>query len=372
MAKPVSLLIGTRKGAFILKSDNERRKWTLSDPIFLGHIIYHIVSDPRQPKNLIMAAKTGHLGPTVYHSQDGGKSWREAKNPPAFPKLKEEEKGRAVEVVFWLSPGHECDPNKWYAGTSPPGIFESNDNGDSWQALAGFNDNPDYAKWTEIGATPGGQLLHSINIHPQNPEHMIVGISVGGVFASEDKGKSWFPMNKGCYAEFLPDPDAEYGHDPHLVVQHPVKPERYYQQNHCGIYRLDLPLRVWKRIGDNMPREIGDIGFPIVLHPKNANKIWVFPMDGSTVWPRTSPGGKPAVYMSDDAGESWKRQDKGLPRKNAYFTVKRQAMCSDYARPLGLYFGNSQGEVWASSDEGASWKCISRYLPEIYSVTVMR
>ncbi|MBX9722224.1 MAG: hypothetical protein K2X81_12565, partial [Candidatus Obscuribacterales bacterium] len=343
----------------------------LSEPIFLGHIIFHIVADPRDKKRLVMAAKTGHLGPTVYHSSDAAASWQESKTPPAFPKLPEGEKGRAVESVFWVTPGHLSQPGKWYAGTAPAGLFVSDDHGDNWQPVNGFNEAADYSLWAASGASPAGQIVHSINIHPANPEHMYLGISVGGVFESKDQGANWHPLNKGCFAEFLPDENAAFGHDPHSVWLHPQKPERLYQQNHCGIYKIDRPSNEWQRIGNNMPKEIGDIGFPIVLHPRNPDMVWVFPMDGSTVWPRTSPNGQPAVYVSKDAGASWRRKDKGLPEKNAYFTVKRQAMTSDASDPLGLYFGTSQGEIWGSADEGESWSCLVKHLPEIYSVTVL-
>jgi photosystem II stability/assembly factor-like uncharacterized protein len=368
-ATATTLLVGTRKGAFLLNS-RDRSDWDLSEPIFLGHIIYHMVADPRDPSVVLMAAKTGHLGPTVFHSKNGGKEWKEATTPPAFPKAPEGEKGRAVENVFWLTPGHESEPGVWYAGTAPPGLFRSEDNGENWEPITGFNDNTAYGAWTESGATPGGQFLHSILIDPRNPDHMYLGISVGGVFESLDRGKSWTPLNKGCAADFMPDPNAEYGHDPHCVVLHPLSPDRLYQQNHCGIYRMDRPSNEWVRIGKNMPAEVGDIGFPIVMHPRDPNRVWVFPMDGTEVWPRTSPGGKPATFATRDAGETWTRQDGGLPPANAYFTVKRQAMAADSNDPVGLYFGTTGGEVWASTDEGASWSCIARYLPEIYSITV--
>ncbi len=371
MASKISLLIGTRKGAFVLSSDDKRSTWTLSDPLFLGHIVYHIAANPKHRKKLVMAAKTGHLGPTVYHSSDCGATWTEASKPPAFPKAPEGEKGRVVESVFWLTAGHESEPNTWYAGTAPAGLFISRDDGNTWEPVSGFNEHPDYAKWTAIGPTPGGQMVHSINIHPQNKKHMYLGISVGGVFETEDEGKTWSPLNKGVASDFMPDPTVEYGHDPHCVVMHPAKPNRLYQQNHCGIYRLDRPSIEWQRIGNNMPKEIGDIGFPIVLHPYDPDKAWVFPMDGTTVWPRTSPDGKPAVYVTVDGGTSWHRQDKGLPREKAYFTVKRQAMTADSCERLGLYFGTSQGEVWGSIDEGQSWKCLISYLPEIYCLSIL-
>jgi photosystem II stability/assembly factor-like uncharacterized protein len=369
--RQVELLIGTRKGAFILSGGSTRRKWTLGDPIFLGHIVYHMVPDPRDKKVVLMAAKTGHLGPTVYRSQDYGATWTESASPPSFPKVASDEKGRAVDVVFWLSPGHKNESKVWYAGTSPPGLFRSENNGKDWQPVSGFNDHRHYQDWTKLGPTPGGQLLHSILIHPQNPKHMYLGISVGGVFESTDQGKDWAPLNRGCAADFMPDPNVEYGHDPHCVVMHPDMPERLYQQNHCGIYRLDRPSSEWVRIGKNMPTAVGDIGFPIVLHPRDPECAWVFPMDGTTVWPRTSPDGKPATFVTYNGGKTWKRQSTGLPRSKAYFTVKRQAMCADSFKNVGLYFGTSQGEVWGSLDEGESWECLVSHLPEIYSLAVL-
>ena len=163
--------------------------------------------------------------------------------------------------------------------------------------------------------------------------------------------------------------EYEYGHDPHCVVQHPVDGNRLWMQNHCGIYKIDRPSNRWERIGKAMPKEIGDVGFGIVAHPRDPNTAWVFPMDGTENWPRTSPGGKPAMYMTRNAGETWKRCDEGLPREQAWWTVKRQAFCSDNKDPVGLYFGTTNGEVWASDDEGTSWHLLFRDLPHIYSVT---
>ncbi|MGH8260208.1 MAG: glycosyl hydrolase, partial [Steroidobacteraceae bacterium] len=177
------------------------------------------------------------------------------------------------------------------------------------------------------------------------------------------------PLNEGCAADFMPDPAAPFGHDPHCVVQHPRAPDRLYQQNHCGIYRLDRPERRWVRIGSAMPKRIGDIGFPIVAHPAQADTAWVLPMDGQTVWPRTSIDGKPAVYRTRDGGRTWRRLDRGLPERSAWLTVLRQAMCADRRERVGLYFGTTGGDVWAGANEGERWRCIARHLPEIYSVT---
>ena len=195
-------------------------------------------------------------------------------------------------------------------------------------------------------------------------------MSSGGVFESTNGGRRWSPLNRGCLAEFLPQADPEYGHDPHQVGLSLTNPDRLWQQNHCGIYRMDRDEGHWVRVGTNMPESVGDIGFPIVLHPRNADSVWVFPMDGTQVWPRTSPDGKPAVYRTRDAGTTWERQDRGFPREHAWWTVKRQCMAHDAHDPLGLYLGTSSGEIWGSANEGRSWKCMARHLPHVYSVEV--
>lgn len=365
------LLVGTRKGAFILDTKDEGKNWSINGPQFLGHIIHHFVADPENPSVILMAAKTGHLGPTLFRTEDGGKNWIESEKPPAFPKVEGDDKAPSVDATFWISRAHAGEKNTWYAGTTPPGLFRSEDNGKTWEPVAGFNSNPDYSTWMAAGgATPGGHLLHSIIIDSRDANHMYISMSVGGTFESTDKGKTWKPINKGIAADFLPDPSVEFGHDPHCVVQHPANPDRLYQQNHCGIYRIDRPDNTWKRIGDNMPKEVGDIGFPMVVHPRDAERVWVFPMDGTTVWPRTSPNGKPAVYATKDGGNGWQRLDKGFPTEHGYWTVKRQAMTADNHEQVGLYIGTSSGEVWASTNEGASWSCIARHLPEIYSLTI--
>ena len=366
----VALLVGTRKGAFILRSDAGRRRWRLAGPHFFGHIVHHMVLDPRDRKTLLVAARTGHLGPTVFRSTDFGRSWREAKPPPAFPKAKEGEKGREVDHVFWLTPGHASEPGAWYAGTSPQGLFRSADGGETWDPVAGFNEHPMRGKWTggEQDGTPDGPKMHSILVDPRDPAHLYIGMSSGGVFESRDRGASWRPLNAGCRADFLPDPFPEYGHDPHCVRLHPLAPDRLYQQNHCGIYRMVRAEGRWVRIGEKMPKAVGDIGFPLALHPRDPDTLWVFPMDGTSVWPRTSPGGKPAVYASRDAGGTWRRLDRGLPRAQAWWTVKRQALGVDAHDPVGIYFGTTSGELWASADEGKRFACIARNLPHIYSV----
>jgi photosystem II stability/assembly factor-like uncharacterized protein len=370
-----AILVGTRKGAFCLTSNPERTRWQLSGPAFLGHIIHHLAQDPRDRRHLVAAARTGHLGPTVFRSQDMGRTWQEASRPPMFPKASAGETPRVVEQVFWISPGHADEPGSWYAGTSPEALFRSDDGGDTWQPVSGWNDHPRWAEWAsgDQEGTPDGNPLHSVCIDPRDPAHMYLATSSGGVFESTDRGGDWRPLNGNVEANFLPGQEGhtpEFGQDTHCLAMHPQDPDVLYQQNHCGIYRLDRPGEVWERIGNAMPREVGDIGFPIALHPRRPDTAWVFPMDGSDVWPRTSPGGRPAVYVTRDGGKSWGRQDAGLPREQAWYTVKRQCMATDGREPLGVYWGTTSGEVWASNDEGGQWTQLAAHLPHIYSIEV--
>ena len=366
----VTLFIGTRKGAFILKSDRTRRTWKLSAPIYLGHIIHHMVCDPRDKRTILIAASTGHLGPTIFRSTDRGKTWKESTAPPTFRKLPEGEKGRTVGHVFWLTPCHANEPGSWYAGTSPQGLFRSDDGGATWKPFSSINDDPQYIEWmgSAQDGTPDGPKLHSIIVDPRDPKHLYFGMSGGGIHESIDGGKTFAPLIKGMETVEGFDASVVTYHDPHCIRLCPSNPDRLYHQNHCGIYRIDRPSTEWVRIGKTMPKKVGDIGFPMVVHPRNADTAWVFPMDGTTVWPRVSPEGKPAAYVTRNGGTRWIRQDKGLPRSNAWWTVKRQAMTNDAHNPVGLYLGTTQGEIWASRNEGSTWTCIVRHLPEIYAI----
>jgi photosystem II stability/assembly factor-like uncharacterized protein len=362
------LMVGTRKGAFLYHADASRKEWRLDGPHYLGCIVHHLVLDPRDGRTMLMATRTGHLGPTVLRSTNRGRSWVEVKEPPAFAKVPEGETGRAVDHVFWLSPGLPSQPEVWWAGTSPQGLFRSEDGGITWSEMIGFNHDVVALLASRLDATPDGPIVHSILVDPRDPRHLYVGLSGGGTFESVDEGLSWRSLNRGVLADFLPEKYPEFGQDPHLMALHPLNPDRLYQQNHCGIYRLDRPGETWTRIGASMPKEVGDIGFPIVLHPRDPDMLWVIPMDGTTVWPRTSPDGKPAVYRSKNGGMSWERQAAGLPARDAWLTVKRQAFAADAGEPLGLYFGTTGGEIWMSTDEGRRWRVLARHLPEIYTV----
>jgi len=248
--RATTLLIATRKGLWTLTSDAARRKWKLTGPDFLGHIVHHAIKDPRDGKTLLAAARTGHLGPTVFRSTDRGRTWKEAAKPPAF----KEGSGRTVDHTFWLTPGHPTQPSIWWAGTSPQGLFRSEDGGVTWAGVDGFNDHPQRKAWCggDQDGTPDGPKMHSILIDPRDPKHMYISMSSGGTFESHDGGVDWKPLNKCVRGDFLPQPDPEFGHDPHCVRLHPNDPDRLYQQNHTGIFRLDRPADRWEAEPENI------------------------------------------------------------------------------------------------------------------------
>ena len=370
----VVLLVATRKGAFVLRGDSRRRDWRIEGPHFLGNETNHLASDPRDGKTWLMAAKTGHLGPTVFRSTDGGRNWSEARRPPAFPKAPEGQGGPMLDRVFCLTPGHASQPGVWWAGGVPHALFRSEDGGASWDLVGGFSDY--LAGLQKKGParffpTPGGAITHSVLVDPRDAGRMYVSLSTGGCFETDDAGTSWRPLNEGVSADFLPDPHPEFGQDPHWVVLSPTDPDRLYQQNHCGVYRLDRPGVRWERIGKSLPAAVGDIGFPIAVHPRNSDTVWVFPMDGTKVWPRTCPGGRPAVFRSRNGGRSWARQSKGFPERHGWFTALRQAMKCDAQDPVGLYLGTTTGEIWASEDEGESWRQVASHLPQVLALEVV-
>ncbi|MCB9685252.1 MAG: glycosyl hydrolase [Alphaproteobacteria bacterium] len=369
----LQLYISTRKGLWIADGGPSGDTFELRGPTFLGQQCHHCVLDPRDGRTLLLASRQWHLGPTVFRSDDGGRTFVEAEHPPRF--AKGDARGRAVDHVFWLTPGHADEPGVWYCGTSPQGLFRSEDGGRSWEPVSGYVDHPDQQKWAggDKDQTPDGGKLHSVLVDPRDPARLFVSMSGGGTFTSGDRGATWSPMNQGVDMDFAPPPpegeEYPYGHDPHHMVQHPTSPDRFWQQNHCGIYRRDGVDGRWIRVGRNMPADVGDVGFPVVVHPKDPDTAFVFPMDGTKDWPRTPPHGRPAMYLTRDGGETWQRRDAGLPTEQAWWTVKRQAMCGDGRDPLGIYLGNTNGEVWRTRDEGASFECLFRHLPHVYAIT---
>jgi photosystem II stability/assembly factor-like uncharacterized protein len=371
MRKSARLLVwvATKKGLWALESDAKRRTWSAREPALFGQHLFHAAPDPADPRVVVVAGKTGHLGPTVFRSADQGKTWKEASKPPAFPAGS----GESVKHVFWMSRGHASRPGEWYAGTAPQALFRSADGGITWEGVPGFNEHPMRKRWLgePENQPPDSPSTHSIRVDPRNADHLYVGCSPGGIFESLDGGKSWTYLNDGVENPYSTGTsETAFFHDPHCVQVHPANPDRLYMQNHFGIYRLDRPATTWTRIGRAMPKAVGDIGFPIVVHPRDPETAWVIPMDGTEVWPRTSVGGKPAVFVTRNGGRSWIRQAKGFPPRNAWWTVKRQCFAADGLKPLGLYFGTMSGQVWASRAEGARWEPIAEHLPAVQSVEV--
>lgn len=371
------VFVATRKGAWLFHGDAKRKTWAADGPHFLGHTVSHVKFDPRDGRTLLAAAKTGHLGPTVFRSTNLGRSWKEAQQPPAFDQASAHGlPGRSVDHTFWLEPGHAGERDTWYAGTSPQGLFRSEDGGVTWTGLPSVNDDPKFREWmgSAQDGTPDGPKLHSITVDPRDPKHLLFAMSGGGVHESSDAGGSWTPRIQGMEVVGGFDPATITFHDPHCVRQSPADPARLYQQNHCGIYRMDgygsSAPTAWQRIGRKMPKRVGDIGFPMVVHPHDADTAWVFPMDGTDVWPRTSPGGTPAAYVTRNGGRTWQRQAEGLPESQAWWTVKRQAMTIDAQPNPALYLGTTSGELWIGRDGGERWSNIARHLPEIYAVEV--
>jgi photosystem II stability/assembly factor-like uncharacterized protein len=373
-------MVATRKGAWLFHGDAGRKAWKVDGPHFLGHIVSHVQLDPRDGRTLLAAVKTGHLGPTIFRSTNLGRTWKEARQPPAFSPPTGGLPGRSVDHTFWLTPGHASERGTWYAGTSPQGLFRSEDGGVSWTPLPSVNDDARFREWmgTVQDGTPDGPKLHSVIVDPRDASHLTFAMSGGGVHESRDAGQSWTTLIKGMEVFESGDASNPSYHDPHCVRLCPGNSDRLYQQNHFGIYRLDrsqgtagdASADTWQRIGRKMPKRVGDIGFPMVVHPRDADTAWVFPMDGTTVWPRTSPEGRPAAYVTRNAGRTWQRLDQGLPEGQAWWTVKRQAMTVDAQAKPALYLGTTAGELWIGRDEGARWSNMARHLPEIYAVEV--
>ena len=360
------LLVATEKGAFLYYSDADRRHWDVNGPHFLGSKIHHIVLDPRDNKTLLISVESIKTGCTIYNSSDFGKNWSEASKIPSFSKNNKTK----IDQIVCLAPGHQNEPNVWYAGTYPEGLFKSEDNGNSWNPVNGFNDNLNYDKIkskinNDYSITCS---LHSILVNPNNKSHIYVAISNKGIFESIDSGQNWTSINNGININNTKTTQLKHGNNPHSIISHPFNPDRIYQQNHCGIYRVDRPDNKWKRIGDNMPAEIGDIGFPIAIHPADPNTIWIFPIDKSELSSKVSPGGQPAIYCSQDGGETWFRQDIGLPMRNAWLTVLKKGLTTDNVNQAGVYFGTTSGSLWMSDNAGNSWRQIAIHLPKILAV----
>jgi photosystem II stability/assembly factor-like uncharacterized protein len=352
------LAIGTRKGLFLARSA-DRLSWDVTGPHLSMTEVYGIGIDTRHSSpRLLVGSTSSHFGPSVSISDDLGETWQEPDHAPiAFP----EDTGASMERVWQLAPGRADAPDEVYAGTQPSALWRSTDGGKSFELVRGLWDHPHREHW---GAGFGGQAIHTILPHPTDPQRMLVAMSTGGVYQTTDGGETWAPSNTGIKAYFMPENQfPEYGQCVHKVARHPDEPDRFYAQNHHGVYRSDDGGRTWQSIADGLPT---DFGFAMVTHPHRPGVIYSFPLEADAR--RFPPELRARVYRSDDAGKSWTGLDKGLPTEPFCTAVMRDAMCTDNADPTGVYFATRSGEVYASADEGESWRQVAAHLPDVYSV----
>ncbi|OZM70933.1 glycosyl hydrolase [Amycolatopsis antarctica] len=353
----VLLGIGTRKGLWLATSE-DRREWDVRPPLFPVADVRAFAIDTRgNAPRLLAAAYNEHFGLSVFTSDDLGENWSEPEHAPvAFPADTEE----ALEGVWQLVPGNADEPGVVYAGVEPSALFRSEDGGRSFELVRGLWDHPHRKEWTPGG---GGKAIHTVIPHPTDHRRMTVAMSTGGVYRTADGGASWQARNKGIGAGFLPDEEPEFGQCVHKVAMNPAQPERYFLQNHGGVYRSDDDADTWTSIADGLP---ADFGFPVVVHPHKPEVVYNFPLQADVH--RFTPDARCRVYRSEDAGKSWNALGRGLPEDGFYSVVLRDAMCTDDAETAGVYFGTRSGEVWASADEGENWASVARNLPDVLCV----
>lgn len=353
MDPTIRILVGTRKGAFVMSSDAGRRDWTLAGPFCDTWPVNHVVADPATD-TLYAAAGNEWLGPAVWKSTDGGATWTHSSRGLAYAAGE-----TPIKSVWSLAVGH----GKVYAGVEPAGLFVSDDGGESFRHVEGLSNHPSRPNWQPGG---GGLILHSLVLHPTDPDQIWVGISTAGVFHTADGGRTWAPRNKGTRCDYLPEDQRypELGQCVHCVVMAPGMPNRLYQQNHCGMYRSDDGGESWESIEEGLP---SSFGFPAAAHPRDPDRLFLVPLNGDIAG-RYMPEGRAAVWRTADGGRTWSGERRGLPQQNAFFNVLRQAMATDRLAPAGVYFGTGSGALYASADEGASWDRIAENLPVITSI----
>jgi hypothetical protein len=357
MSAGVTLLIGTRKGLFIGRGADPG-SLALEPLQFRMQAVYTTGIDTRRtPPRFFVATDSEHWGPSIFTSDDGGQTWHEPDEAPiAFP----ERADAAVARVWQVVPGPASQPEVVYAGVEPSALFRSEDGGVHFSLVDGLWDHPHRPQWTP-GA--GGQCLHTIVPHPRDDARVLVAMSTGGVYRSEDRGGTWAPSNTGVKAYFYPDPYPEFGQCVHRVASHPDAPDRMYLQNHHGVYRSDDGGGTWHSIAAGLP---ADFGFPVLVHPHRPDTAYLFPLSADS--DRLPPDGACRVYRTDDGGGSWTPLTKGLPQDGYYAAVLRDAMCTDHGTVPGIYFGTRAGEVYASGDDGDSWELVASHLPDVLSV----
>ncbi len=353
------LMIGTRKGLWVARSEDDRRSWEVTGPDEIRGEVHAVAVDKRRaPARLLMASRSWHWGPQVLRSDDGGRTWdRSPDGAVRFP----EDTGRSLEAVWSLAPS-PADPDVVWAGTEPSALFRSTDRGESFRMVRALWDHPHREQW---GAGFGGQAIHTLLPHPTDPDRLVVAMSTGGVYRTFDGGQTWAPANQGIKAEFFPGEVQypEFGQCVHKVARDSRRPERLYAQNHGGVYRSDDYADSWTSIADGLPSEFG---FPVVAHPHEPDRIYLFPLAAAEG--RFPVDGRARVWSSRDAGLTWEELGKGLPEQGFWAAVLRDAMCVDDAEPAGVYVGSRDGTVFASADEGQTWRTVAEHLPDVLCV----
>ncbi len=360
MSERVILSIGTKKGLFIAEASKTRKKFSLRGPFGSGVAVYTTLIDTRGSPRIYASSCNPFFGMKLLRSNDLGKSFKETKSAPAFPK----DDGRALANIWSLQPG-ETKKDLW-CGVEPASLFRSHDSGDSWEMVGGISNHDHARKWHPGN---GGLCMHTI-VRQGNRVHL--GISTGGHYLSEDSGKTFKASNKGIGAGFAPDPFPEFGQCVHKIAAPAQVPGRLYMQNHggwperpgIGVLRSDDHGHSWRSIAKGLP---SDFGFPILVHPHDADTVYVMPLE---VPARTSPGGAPAVWRSENGGGSWSKLNRGFPKKDSFYTVQRDAMDIDEAASPALYFGTTTGQLWIGRDGGEQWDCLFDSLPPIHCVKV--
>lgn len=350
--------IGTVKGLFLARSDDDRRTWHMGGPHFGMSEVYAAAIDTRGGRVRLLAGSVSeHWGPSVVHSDDLGATWADSdRGAVRFP----EGTDAAVARVWQLAPAGPGQPGVVYAGAEPTALFRSDDGGETFAHVEGLWTHPHRKDWWPGG---GGQCLHTVLPHPSEPDELLVAMSTGGVYRSTDAGATWNPANRGIGAPFLPGDEPEFGQCVHKVARHPDRPNQLFAQNHGGVYRSDDAGERWVSIADGLP---GDFGFPMVANPDRPGSVFVFPLVADVC--RLPPENKCRVYRTDDAGATWRELSDGLPAGPHYGGVLRDAMCADDSDPAGVYFGNRNGEVYASRNSGESWQSMAAHLPSVLCV----
>jgi len=364
----VRVLVGTRKGAFVLTSDGNRRHWDINGPFFAGWEMYHIKGSPADPNRLYASQCSGWFGQQIQRSNDGGKTWEPVGNQFVYdgvPGTHMWYDGTPHPWEFkrvWHLEPSLTDPDTVYAGVEDAALFRTTDGGKSWQELAGLRCHGTGSKW-QPGA--GGMGLHTILLDPSNPDRIFIAISAAGTFRTDDAGKTWRPINRGLHSQYIPDPNAEVGHCVHRIALHPSRPEVLFMQKHWDVMRSDDAGDSWHEISGNLPT---DFGFVIDVHAHEPDTIYVVPIKSDSE--HFVPDGKLRVYRSRTGGNDWEPLAKGLPERDCYVNVLRDAMAVDALDSCGVYFGTTGGQVYASADAGDSWTPIVRDLPAVMSVEV--